>query len=454
MECKFTDEYEVLTENGFQSFSGIKKTNELSYKITFNDSSDIICSYNHKFYENGVFIRAYDLKVGDILAGKIITAIDTIGYTDLYDLLEVENGHHYTANDIEVSNCAFIPKNVWENFYSSTFPTISSGKDTKMILVSTPNSKNHFFDFWIAAKNGKSNMVPIEVNWWDVPGRDEKWHQDQLKQMSEAQFDQEFGNSFEVEQNTLLPQSTIRRISINCQDPIESSANMKIYEKPIPHHQYIASVDVALGNGGDYSVITVIDVSVSPIKVVLVFSTNKMDYYGLPSMVFSIATKYNNAKALVESNDLGGTVLHILNYELEYDNLVKTYVGAAGRPILGQRTTKKTKLMGCNTLKDLIDNEKIIIPDKGTVEELSHFQLIEDSYAAAPGYHDDKVMVLVNFAYYMTTRQFQNEFDRNMYSEYKDRVDNEIMESLAPIPLFSGNNYGDEEAQENIEWLN
>ena len=176
MECKFTGDWEVLTSNGFQSFNGIKKTNELSYKITFTDGSNIICSYNHKFYENGEFIRAYDLKIGDTLSGKSIKLIEDIGYSDLYDLLEVENGHHYTANDIEVSNCAFIPPNVWEQFYSSTFPTISSGKDTKMIIVSTPNGHNQFYDFWIAAQKGESDMVPVEVNWWDVPGRDEAWH--------------------------------------------------------------------------------------------------------------------------------------------------------------------------------------------------------------------------------------------------------------------------------------
>lgn len=450
MECKFTDEYEVLTENGFQSFHGIKKTNELSYKIIFNDNSDIICSYNHKFYENGVFIRACDLKVGDILTEKIITAIDTIGYTDLYDLLEVENGHHYTANDIEVSNCAFIPKNVWENFYSSTFPTISSGKNTKLIMVSTPFGKNHFYDFWIAAKAGKSDMYPVEVNWWDVPGRDEEWHQMMLRQMSEEQFDQEFGNSFEIDTDALLTQSEIRKMVTGIKDPIETSANIKVYANPEPNHQYILSVDCAMGVGGDNSVISVIDVTDKQMKLVFIYVNNKLDYYSLPSLIFSIGTKYNHAKALVESNDIGNTVLHILNYELEYDNIVKTMSGI-NTVKLGQRTSNKTKLIGCNTLKDYIVSESLLINDRETMIEVEHFQLRGGSYQAAIGYTDDRVMTLVNFAYYTTTRDFQREFDRNIAVEFMNAKEDDIMESLAPIPMFSDMIDSKEEA--DLSWL-
>ena len=452
MECKFTDEYEVLTENGFQSFHGIKKTNELSYKITFNDNSDIICSYNHKFYENGVFIRAYDLKVGNILTGKIITAIDTIGYTDLYDLLEVENGHHYTANDVEVSNCAFIPKNVWDNFYSSTFPTISSGKDTKMIMVSTPNGHNAFYDFWIAAQKGESDMVPIEVNWWDVPGRDEEWHQMMLRQMSEEQFEIEYGNSFDITTNSLLPKSLIRRLRESIKEPIESSNNVKIYEKPIPNHHYVISVDCAYGNGeGDYSVIDIIDITGYPFRQVGIFFSNNINYYALPAMIFQFAEKYNNAKVLVESNDIGNTVLYILVYDLDYDNVVKTY--NYFRATLGQKTTARTKLTGCNTLKEMLDTGKLIVVDKQTLVELEHFEQVNESFAAGAGFHDDRVMTLVNFCYYITTNAFDREYEMNMRGELGESSLNEIKESLAPLPMFSANNFGEDTQSEDLKWL-
>lgn len=455
MECKFTDDWEVLTSNGFQSFNGIKKTNELSYKITFNDGSNIVCSFNHKFYEDGKFIRAYGLKIGDKLSGKKISAIEEIGYSDLYDLLEVKNGHHYTANDIEVSNCAFIPKNVWDNFYSSTFPTISSGKDTKMILVSTPNSRNHFYDFWVAAQNGESDMVPVEVNWWDVPGRDESWHQMMLRQMTEEQFEIEYGNSFDVSSNTLLSKSLIRKLSNELKDPIESSPTIKIYEKPIPHHFYILSVDCAYGNGGDYSIINVIDITEYPFRQVAIFSSNNITYYGLPAMIFQFAQKYNDAKVLVESNDIGSTVLYILVQDLEYDNVVKTYSYSHNfsRSVLGQKTTARTKLTGCNNMKEMLEMHKLTIVDKQTMIELEHFEQVNESFAAGAGFHDDRVMTLVNFCYYITTNTFEIEFEKNARGELSESSLNEIKESLAPIPLFSGNNYGEANEKENLGWL-
>ena len=452
MECKFTGDWEVLTSNGFQSFNGIKKTNELSYKITFTDGSNIICSYNHKFYENGEFIRAYDLKIGDTLSGKSIKLIEDIGYSDLYDLLEVENGHHYTANDIEVSNCAFIPPNVWEQFYSSTFPTISSGKDTKMIIVSTPNGHNQFYDFWIAAQKGESDMVPVEVNWWDVPGRDEAWHQMMLRQMSEEQFEIEYGNSFDVTVNSLLSKSLIRRLREKLKEPIETSNNIKIYEKPIPNHRYIASVDCAYGNGeGDYSIINMIDITDYPFRQVAIFSSNSINYYGLPAMIYQFAQKYNDAKVLIESNDIGNTVLYILVYDIEYDDVVKSYNHF--RSSLGQRTTPKTKLTGCNNLKEMLELNKLIVVDKQTLVELEHFEQVNESFAAGAGFHDDRVMTLVNFCYYITTLEFEREFDMNARGVLSQASEDEIRESLAPIPLFSGNNYGEDETSEDLSWL-
>ena len=170
-------------------------------------------------------------------------------------------------------------------------------------------------------------------------------------------------------------------------------------------------------------------------------------------MIFSIASKYNNAEVLVESNDIGHVVLHMLNYDLEYDNIFKTYkLHGNGRPTLGQRTTTKTKIIGCNTLKDMCTTEKLVIRDKDTLAELEHFQRMGDSYEAAPGYHDDRIMTLVNFCYYSTTNEFARKYDRSVTSEMSDLSSKAIEESLAPIPLFSGNNWGDD-SRENLSWL-
>ena len=452
-EERFTEDWEVMTSNGWQDFKGIRKTRKDSLRISFTDGTDIECSRRHKFYEGGKFVYAFSVIPGDTLSGKRVAAVDWAGEQDLYDLLEVDNGHHYTASGIEVSNCAFIPKNKWEDFYRSTFPTISSGKTTKLLVVSTPNgAHDHFHDMWVRAQNGESEMYPIEVNWWDVPGRDEKWHQEMLRNMSEEQFEVEYGNSFDVESNSLLPKSVIRRMRGEVKEPVESSPTMKVYEAPVQGHMYVCSVDVSAGVGRDASVVSIVDVTEKTFKVAAVFASNSIDYYSLPTLIFTLANKYNEAKVLVESNDIGSTVLRMLNYELEYDNIVKTYNGAAGRPVLGQRTTTKTKIVGCATLKEMCSNGRLVVPDQQTLVELEHFELQGSSYAAGAGYHDDRVMSLVNFCYYTTTRSFQNEFDRSVMDEFKEASEKTVMESLQPIPLFSGNNWGDG-GKESLRWL-
>lgn len=452
-EEKFTEDWEVMTSNGWQDFKGIRKTRKDSLRISFTDGTDIECSRRHKFYEGGKFVYAFSVIPGDTLSGKRVAAVDWAGEQDLYDLLEVDNGHHYTASGIEVSNCAFIAKNKWDDFFKSTFPTISSGQTTKLLIVSTPAGKNHFYDMWCKAQNGESEMHPVEVNWWDVPGRDEEWHKKMLRTMTEEQFDVEYGNSFDVESTALIPKAVIRKLRSKVADALESSTTMKIYERPERGRKYVCSVDVSAGVGKDSSVVAIMDVTEGVFKLAAVYASNTIDYYSLPSLIFTLAKKYNEAKVLVESNDIGSTVLRMLNYELEYDNIVKTYNGATGRPVLGQRTTTKTKVVGCATLKEMCSTDRISIPDAQTIVELEHFQMQGTSYAAAPGYHDDRVMALVNFCYYTTTMNFQNEFDRSVMSEFREASEKTVMESLQPIPLFSGNNWGDDESRENLRWL-
>ena len=445
--------FDVKTSNGYQNFYGVRKTRKESLKIRFKDNTHIICSPEHKFYDSGIFTYANSLKVGGVISNKEIISIDSNGEEDLYDLLEVENGHHYTANNIEVSNCAFIPKNLWKEFFKSTWPTISSGKDSRFILVSTPNSRNHYYDLWIDAKNGKSKFYPMEVNWWNVPGRDENWRDEQLMVMSEEEFNVEYGNSFDSTTNTLISPYSFKRLEDGILKPIQHSDNTKIYELPQKGHNYIGTVDCADG-GGDFSTISIIDITNYPYRQVAVYANNNISHLTLPQIIMNLCLKYNNAYVLVESNEIGNTVLYILNYDLEYENVIHTINSARGNSQLGQKTTKKTKKAGCSRLKDMIEKEGIVIQDKGTVDELRHFSKSGDSYAAETGFHDDLVMGLVNFAYYASTPQFRMIYDTNFSDEFRERYDSEAMEELTPIPLFGANLLSNTPSDEERKWLN
>jgi len=343
---------------------------------------------------------------------------------------------------IILDEMAFIPKNTYDAFYKSVYPTISSGTETKFIAVSTPNGMNHFYDAWMKAVEKKSRFVPIEVNWWDVPGRDEAWKEEQLANMSEEDFSQEYGNSFVGSCHTLLRPDTLSRIDRDCLKPIQMSKQTAIFKEPLWGHKYIATVDCA-DTGDDASTISIIDITNYPYEQVARFKDNKISHLSFPQIIVNFATKYNMADVLVESNDVGKVILHILNYDIGYENIVSTKIGT--RIGLGQRTTSKTKPIGCARLKDMLESGKMIIRDADTSTELKHFVLDGHSYAAEEGYHDDLVMGLVNLAYYANTSSFRYHHDSNFTDEYRKEYEESIMEMLTPLPMFSVDNEVDEE---------
>lgn len=347
-----------------------------------------------------------------------------------------------------VDECAFVRKGVWKEFASSTFPTISSGKETKMVLVSTPNGKNHFYEIWTKAIEKKSSFFPIRVDWWEVPGRDEKWKKEQIANTSQEQFDQEFGNSFLATSGTLIPSEHLVRIETEIKEPIQYSKDLKIYELPQYGHEYFCSVDCA-STGKDYSTIQVIDISSKPWKQVAVYRNNVISHLVFPTVINMLGTKYNTASVLVENNEIGNTILHILNYEIEYDNIISTRINQK-QVSLGQRTTTKTKSIGCQRLKDMISAEMITIVDFNTLTELRHFVQSKESYAAERGETDDLVMPLVNFAYFSSTEKFKYLFDKSFTEEFRNKYEEDIYESLAPMPMF---NTTASEESENLDWL-
>lgn len=454
-DIRDNNRYKVLTTDGFKDFTGIKKTSGIYLELEFDDGKQLKCSPEHKLInKDGSRIYAKDISIGQEIDGRILTKkTEYNDVIDLYDLLNVGEKSTYLINGINSSNCAFVSKNLWSKFWTSTWPTISSGKHSRFIIVSTPNGKNHFYDFWKGAIDGTNDYYPLEVNWWDVPGRDEQWKKNQLKTMSEEQFNVEYGNSFLASSGTLLNPDTLIRIRDDVKQPIQFASNSRIYELPEQGKQYVATVDCA-DDGDDYSTISIIDITQYPFKQVAVYADNKISALSFPMVIEQFAKKYNEAFVLVESNNIGNTVLYILNYDIEYENIIRT-VNKQGKLKIGQLTTGKTKSAGCSRLKDMLDTGKLIIQDMNTYSELGHFCKKGSSYEAETGYHDDMVMGLVNFAYYATTNDFRNLIDKNFADEYREEMEHTLEESLSPLPLFGadilrGNILGNDD----IAWLN
>jgi len=189
-------------------------------------------------------------------------------------------------NMIFLDEFAYVPSGVAEEFFSSVYPTISSGTKTKVLIVSTPKGMNMFYKLWVDACDGRNGYVPIEVDWDRVPGRDEKWKKQTIANTSEEQFRVEFECDFIGSTNTLISSSKIRCIAFR--EPItQTEEGAKVYEKAQDDRIYTMCVDVSRGQGLDYHAFTIIDVTEVPYKVVATFKNNEISPMVLPNLLYS-----------------------------------------------------------------------------------------------------------------------------------------------------------------------
>ena len=310
-------------------------------------------------------------------------------------------------------------------FYTSTYPVVSSGKDTKVIITSTANGiGNMYHKLWEGAVQKTNQYIPFRVDWWDVPGRDDEWQAQTISNTSKLQFDQEFGNTFFGTGDTLIDGGTL--MELRAIDPIRhlEGGALLVYKEVEKGHNYICVVDVAKGVGGDYSTFNIIDTSVTPFEQVCVYRNNKISPILFPNIIAKYALTYNKAYVIVENNDQGTIVCNGLYYELEYEDLhVESAMKSNG---LGVTMNKKVKRLGCSTIKDIIEGRKLKLNDQETIIEISTFVAKGQSYEASDGNHDDLMMNLVLFGYFTLGTQFSDLSDVNM----KDLLFNQRMAEI------------------------
>ena len=404
-----------------------------------------------------------------ILANKAATARDLLGRLQLaYEnlpkwlqqgvmswnkgSLELENGSKILAsstsasavrggsyNIIFLDEFAYVPSTVAEQFFSSVYPTISSGKTTKVVIVSTPHGMNMFYKLWNDAQYKRNNYIPIEVHWSEVPGRDEKWKKETIANTSEQQFATEFECEFLGSTNTLINASKLRTLSYK--EPIVKNEGLNVYENPIKDHNYIITADVARGTKNDASAFVVFDVTSIPYKVVASFKDNEIKPLLFPHKIHHVAKAYNNAYVLVEVNDIGEQVSNNLHFDLEYDNIIMCYMRgragqimgggfSGGKASLGVRTTKAVKKVGCSNMKQLIESDKLLVDDFDIINELSTFIVHGNQFQAEEGSNDDLVMCLVLFSWATDQRYFKELTDQDvrkrMYADNQDRIEQDM----------------------------
>lgn len=358
-------------------------------------------------------------------------------------------------NLVFLDEFAFVPFNLADEFFKSVYPTITSGKNTKVMVVSTPNGMNQFYKMWVDAEQNRSTYVPIEVQWNDIPGRGQRFREETIKNTSEEQWRQEFECEFLGSSNTLINPNTLRVLAYV--NPEYNKDGLAVYEKAQEDRTYVVVVDVARGVGRDYSAFVVFDVTEMPFKVVARYKSNEITPMMYPSVIAKMGKHYNDAYVLVEVNDIGQQVADILNNEEEYENLLSSsWKGRAGQVVgggfasktsLGIRTTSQVKRLGCSNLKSLIEENKFIIQDFDIINELSTFVSKGGSYEAEEGCHDDLAMCLVMFAWLSSQSYFKELTDNDIRQKlYKDKMQL-LEEELTPFGFVSD---GFEEVNESF----
>ena len=369
--------------------------------------------------------------------------------------LELENGSKILAastsasavrgmsfNILFLDEFAFVPNHIADSFFSSVYPTITSGKNTKVIIVSTPHGMNHFYRLWHDAEKAKNEYIPTDVHWSEVPGRDEKWKKSTIANTSEAQFKVEFECEFLGSVDTLIAPSKLRTLVY--ENPKKRSAGLDVYENVQEDHDYVMSVDVARGVGGDYSAFVVVDITEFPHKVIAKYRNNEIKPMLFPNVIWEVAKSYNNAFILCEVNDVGDQVASIINYDLEYENLLMCSMrGRAGQVVgqgfsgkktqLGVKMSKTVKKVGSLNLKTLVEEDKLIFNDYEILSELTTFIQKHNSFEAEEGCNDDLAMCLVIYAWLVAQDYFKELTDQDVRKRLYEEQKNQIEQDMSPF---------------------
>jgi hypothetical protein len=373
--------------------------------------------------------------------------------------IELENGSKILAastsasavrgmsfNILFLDEFAFVPNHIADSFFASVYPTITSGKSTKVIMVSTPHGMNHFYRYWNDAEKGKNEYIPTDVHWSEVPGRDSAWKAQTIANTSEAQFKVEFECEFLGSVDTLIAPSKLKTFIY--ENPIVRNAGLDIYENVKEKHDYLITVDVARGVSEDYSAFVIFDITEFPHRVVAKYRNNEIKPMMYPNIIYEVAKNYNDAYILCEVNDIGDQVASLLHYDLEYQNILMCSMrGRAGQVVgqgfsgkktqMGVKMSKTVKKVGALNLKTIVEEDKLIFNDYEIISELTTFVSKHNSFEAEDGCNDDLAMCLVIYAWLVAQDYFKELTDQDIRKRLYEEQRNQIEQDMAPFGFVS-----------------
>ena len=362
----------------------------------------------------------------------------------------------YSINFLFIDESAHLEN--WTEFYTSVYPTISSGKESKIVLVSTPLGLNYYYKLWMDAINGLSEYIPIKVTWRDVPGRDEEWKRQQIANTSIEQFTQEHEAEFVGSAGTLIDGWRLKEIFETL--PIKFSKTMRQFKEYVEGHNYVIVADVSRGKGIDNSAFIVVDVTQIPYEVVTTYYCNNITPDLFAETIYQASVYYKDAYVLVENNDAGCQTIQVLNDTYECENIMGTRTNPQAQKVIsinggsgfefGVRTTKTIKAVGASRLKILVEQYSFVFGCSWLIDELNKFIRVGKSYEAQKDAHDDLVMCALLFAWLTTQDLFEDLTSINTTGTIRLKNEDRMANEMMPIGyvLDGIDTYGDDTLME------
>jgi len=381
----------------------------------------------------------------------------------------------FTIHLLFMDEFAHIASNFINTFYENVYPTVSASKKSKVIITSTPNGFNLFHDIYDAAEKGQNEYAPFRVDWWDVPGRDDAWYEQEVANLgSEEAFNRQYGNQFISSSSLLLDPGSLKKLVKNQKDFVHREVpeldeegldykgllwhpDFDLDEVGDEENYWVFSIDIAEGTGGDSSVINIFKIEpmnesdfkkiTSPgsfidffrLKQVGRFKSNEHTIEEFSKVIYVLGFDVfysENVKMVIEWNMFGAEVLRRLETifpnrnNFDEETVVKfKHRSDANKPKFGLKLKKDNKPIFCQNFKKYISQNKIVIEDKDTILESKTFGKLPNGTFAGQRGNDDLVMSSINVSEFFSTADF-SEFVEELYDIIDEDIQNKIEEIL------------------------
>ena len=403
------------------------------------------------------------LKPGAIEYGKTSMALGN-GSSIGISTTSSDAGRGDSCNVLILDELAFIDNHMVQEFWRSVYPIISSSKKSKIFVASTPNgTDNLFFELYSGATEveaAKQNGWKAEkVDWWEFPGRDEKWKEDTIRSLgSKDAFDQEFGNVFLQTGESAVDEKLFEEMKAECSEPkfVFDEGHYLLWEEPNRDHIYVAGVDICEGVGEAASVIQIFDLTdLREIKQVATYHNRTISPYNFTAKLYEILNHWGSPLALIERNNCGAQVVDSLRKVHSYENIVSygPKVGGTVFNKLGVLAHTNSKYKGVMNMRYWVNEVRAVkLRDYNTLSELKSFvRYPNGTWAAKPGSDiwDDRVMsmiwALMILENELAERHFEIEqFDNNKKPLKVRSLDYGVKHFLNPSSIYTNEKLGDE----------